>query len=1642
MRRKALLLFLLFCIGQIAIAQTFETWWKAVEKGMDQDLPATALKNLQFIRAEAVRQNNTAQLLRALFTEAVLQHEISPDSGTVIRDRIEAELEKEKHPVQRALWLNALGNLYAGMQRDFGGVQDTTYARRAHDLLLGSVENTALLGQTKTLDYLPVFDLKSGSKRIYNDDLLSIFTETLTNACTDNDFSIISTEELKSVLRRNLAFYQQQQHRVAALYVELQLARLEKEAKQLTLLKDIDRRYADLPENRETVSTICDLLEEKKLEEAMQRAREGVQRYGKSAPQLSNFILRHETPSLSLSWQHPRLDANRNPLYPGERYTALLTWNNLHNITLRFHRLTGVDASLKALKAYGVENEYDVSNNRIFNRILKKVKHTEELVLRKQTSAIPAYQTHNDSLLFVAPKSGIYLVELCADGKRKDGQLLYITRAAHLEFNGASLKSTFRKTTDVDFITGRPITSPTEKSFAPVENTRYRYGMTKLQTPGITTQSNQILYSDRNIYRPGQKVSVSLLVYSKTGDIYKVIPKAKSTIYLKDTYFKVVDSLHVTTDEFGVAAGEFTLPTICRPGQFHLTSSGNGNTANTTIRVEEYKRPKFKVTIDTIKGQLYTDRDVEITGRAMTFSGLPVAQSKVNWDWQLQYYLPWRTDREDNDTTISGKGSVTTDENGIFHFTVGMRANRNRSYYLEVNAEVVAPDGETQSAHQSARVNDIERPPKKELPFFTTHLNSTEDRGRITLHQPGTIFYDLVSTQNGIIEHKILEVKDSTTLSINWKPEYGDAATAYVTAIKEGNLHSAQLTVKHPTPDKRLLLKWNSFRSLLQPGQNEEWSLTVKYPDGKPAMANLMARLYDASLDAIGNPTSGNGEDSPWTFYYNFFRLTPRGYWNRVSYYLPSLSATDYIKLWPVPNLEFSNWKQSMFSYYGAFGDRVALAYNEAIPMSVKIGAKDEKRATYTAAPRMRQIAMSMSKEVVSQNDERIITTDEKSSRSPIRQNFAETAFFLPTLRTDPNGVVSLRFTLPESLTQWNFNAFAHDRNLNTGVLNDTVATRKLLAAEVATPRCLREGDEILWPVSVRNLSRKLAKGNLLLTISDATHRHLLKTFKGTFNIGAGQSHTENFTWQVPEGISKILVRVIAQNEQYSDGEEQEIPILTRRIEITRSVPFTLRQHENLNEKQTAAHHKLLALLPPGAQATFTTDTCRNALEEVASVVPQLLQTNNGSAYDQAVTLYGIGIAAHLHQYVKLSDYEISAYRATSADRLRASQEADGGWAWYKGMSSSPYITAQIATLLARLQVLTGENDNEIMLSRALDYLKQKVNESVERRKREKGIMLSLSEWEYNYLYALHLLGKSVGRNEKYLLDLASHDNKNLTMFGKSGQAVILNTPPYTKVAQTALQSLVEHTVYSEEMGRYFDTDRAFSGWSSYRIPTQTFAIESLQQMSISMPKVAGTPNAQLVEEMKLWLLQCKRTQQWNNSRATTDAVYSLLHQAPGDKLQLVWGSVTARYTLDPEKIQSGGSGFRLERQLQVLRGEKWVPAKEQLHSGEHVRWIYTLTADRDFDHVVLHSTLPAGFEALNPFSGYSWANGLPAYRMVRDAANEYFIEHLAKGSHTFTDEFVVTRCGRFDGGMAKINCVFAPEFNANSDAETITVTP
>ena len=1686
-----------------ATTQTFKNLWKDVEQHRRKDLPKSALKAVQVIRQKALETHDTPQLIAAMLSTYQLEKEISPDSTQKVIEEMERFCTAETRPVPRALWHSVLAqvlNQESSVEDIFGeesvdneaevlnealeggeeaGEQAKTPFTRSLEHFRAAFQDIPALATAKVEDYEALFNVSPKAATRIDHKLLVALLQDLFEIENYHSKPPFSVAEYVALLEKSRDLFLKNQEERAALQAEILLLQAKgdsylanftstlsldndektdvgekctfvSQAAALEAVEKVLARYGHLPEAGEVAVWQCHLMvsdEEniaQQLPKAITLAQEYTKKYVDYAHELKNFINEQTHPIFEVSWADSKEVQAGRALYPETEVVLPVKFRNAQKASVQLYRLSNISAN---------ELEKANASNHVQQRlqqILKKHGAKVPLFTKQlRPSPAPAYEEREDSIAFQAPKSGLYLMRLTVDGWYDRLAPCYVSRGQRLLFNSASRHQDAPEYLVVDQRSGKEINNKADLDALP-EIAELPFWMQHKHTPLNPKLEHSIeVYTDREVYRPNQMVEASALIYTQEVDIFQVLPNARVKARLLDTDGKEVKAQTLISDEMGVVSTRFMLPKYCKPGHFKVEFAlvdDNGNPHSEynakSFRVEEYKRPNFSVKLDDLTRKLALSDSVRFEGVAETFAGLPVADTELKWKLILNAWGFYRGRRGgSNNSAQLLTGTIKTDENGRFSIPVDWTFEDKSALNLNFSVEVVAPDGEEQSTNFnqwiSPRTETDEEQQQK--PLFEVKYNDTEDKAQLTIHGSGRLFLRLVSTNRGVIERKTIDVKDGYTRTFQWREEdnLGDALTANLYLLKDGEFHTKTITVTRPHPDKRFQLSWSTFRSQLTPGQYEEWELHVTYPDGKPTDANVIARLYDASLDAFLNP-EGTAEKAPWKFHYLFPREKPSGDWYHPNVGMPSFYPRYYYEPSYDKEQPSVTWRNGLFDYYldtQLRRDRITvMCADYAMPVE-ETSMEEEARAMPLNENRTAKVGQK---------------EDSADAANAVRKNFAETAYFNPTLRTDAEGKASISFILPSSLTEWTFNAFAFDRTLNSGTLTDKVVARKQLNAQVATPRFLREGDRIQWPVSLYNRSEQTQKGNLYLDIIDASTRETLKSFSQPYDLEAGKSLTQQWEWEVPMGCPNIAVCVMAKAENFSDGEEHEIPILPRNITMTVAEPFTVRGREDITVKTEKAKAALMARLGKHKDVKIEVAAEKDVYKEVADLVPKWMQVLNGSAYDQAVNLYGIQYAMSyaLRPLVSLSDSELQAYRQSAYDRLKAEQTSEGGWSWYPGMKASPYITSQIAILLARANSpSTGYPLDGSLLQAAMKFLDKEMTNRMAECKQKK-LQSYVGETETNYLYLCHLLDNKETPTIRYWINQMSKDDVYAyTMYGKAVQAQILAETKYKELAKTALQSVIEHTVASPEMGRYFDTQRALSGYASYRIPTQVMTIEALHHTSDETLKPLSLDREKVINDMYLWLLQSKRTQVWNNSRATTDAAYSLLTTQTFFGFFPIWGAVSATYTASPEKIAAQGSGFKLQRSLQVLRDGKWktLSGKQKnthftLKVGDHVRWVYTLKAERDFDHVALKSTRPAALESKNPFSGMTWMNDLSAYRMVRDAENEYFFEHLAKGKYTFYDEMVVMRAGAFSGGVATVQCTFAPEFVGNSSAVEVEV--
>lgn len=1134
--------------------------------------------------------------------------------------------------------------------------------------------------------------------------------------------------------------------------------------------------------------------------------------------------------------------------------------------------------------------------------------------------------------------------------------------------------------------------------------------------------------------------------------------------------------------------------------------------------------------MDNLPDNWVKEKKLEIKLTAMNLSGEPV-------DTPVTYQVVEMEKQKDGQEKEGRKVLTGTVEANKSFIPEAIYALPSGNYRLKLSAK------DTQGRECTASKNFLLFSLNDKRPPFVITDWFYQDGLEFDAASPATIYigsseknvyllYD-VFAGNKRLESKRIQLSDSViSFRFPYKKEYGDGILVSMAFVKDGRLYSHNARIMKPAPEKKLQLKWTTFRDKLRPGQQEEWKLTVLYPDGRPAEAEMLATMYDASLDKI---YSAHKLDFGVDFHY----VVPLTYWN-TSYMRNAYLYVDF------PLKRFR---------------AVPLEYSELIIPStgrmeaVVVGYGGSPRATLTGALKIRGRSAAnavMNQEAVTDmvlQEEMVETSAQEKAEMgsseelaetgdiQIRENFAETAFFYPQLRTNETGEVSISFVLPESLTRWKFMGLAHTQNVDYGKIEATATASKEFMLQPNMPRFVRVGDKANIAASLMNLSDKGVKGTVRMELFNPETEKVFYSQKQKFDMKGGETGHVNFAFEVSDKYAVMACRMVADGDTFSDGEQRYIPVLTDKQWVTETVPLNVNGEgvhtfslENLFNKHSktaseqrltvefTAHpawyavqalpvvanpqnedalswatayyaHSLAACIVKenprikqvfdswkaqgGTKETFMSNLQKN--QELKNILlaetPWLTEATNEAEQKQRIaTLFDLNT--------------MNSGLAVSVEKLRELQNGDGAWSWYKGMQGSRYVTTQVMEMLVRLNALTPQDADsrmQPMIQKGFEYLgKQAAEEYKSMKEAEKkgAVGIRPSEQVLRYLYICALDGKAPvdEKVNRYFIDKLSGEGKELTIYGKALGAIILQQAGKVAEAKLFMQSLMEYSVVTDEMGRYFDTPKARYSWFSYKIPTEVAAMEAIQRI---------TKDTKAIDEMKRWLLKQKQTQTWETPIATADAVYVLMATGTSDLLAntggveitlgkevirtsaddaigyikktmsgdvmnikkirvdkegagMGWGAVYAQYLESMDQISGQGNGLSVSRQL--YKGDEALNESAPLKVGDKITVRLTIKADRDMDFVQIKDDRAACMEPLQAVSGFRWSNGLGYYQATKDASTQFFIDQMRKGTYVIEYQVYVNRTGEYQAGIATVQSAYAPEFGGHTGGYRVMV--
>jgi uncharacterized protein YfaS (alpha-2-macroglobulin family) len=790
--------------------------------------------------------------------------------------------------------------------------------------------------------------------------------------------------------------------------------------------------------------------------------------------------------------------------------------------------------------------------------------------------------------------------------------------------------------------------------------------------------------------------------------------------------------------------------------------------------------------------------------------------------------------------------------------------------------------------------------------------------------------------------------------------------TLRVTFVRENRAYLETRRIDVPWSNKDLKVRWERFTNKLEPGQKVTWTAVITGKDARRAVAEMVATLYDESLDAYlpHQWMKGFGQ---------FFRQ------DQVNLYAQFENQAQ-----PLQHLQ-GQWKSSPkdvlwtyrsfpndiggnfwgYQFAGRGGAPGAMALRGA---ALQDGA--EAHFNLAAAAPMQQAAKGADRAERQSGEQGPPAAPPGPSLDNVapRKNLNETAFFFPHLLSDKDGEVKLQFTMPEALTRWKFLGFAHDKALRAGLLEDSAVTARELMVYPNPPRFLREGDLLEFTVKVVNQSDARQTGTVRLTLTDARTGKSVDALLGntkvdqSFTIPAKESRTFSWRLTTADDMGFLMYKAVAATEKTSDGEEGAVPVLSRRILVTESLPLPLRGAQT---KTFAFKH----LQQSGASNTLkhkqvTVQMVSNPNWYAVLALPYLMEYPYQCTEQTFNRLYANSLARHIANsdpkirrvfdlwkgtpaldsplmknqdlravmleetpWVRQAENESQARRniAILFDDNRLSNELaklnrqmtdlqlpDGAWPWFPGGPPNDYITLYITTGYGRLRHL-GVTTEAAPAIRALDRLDGWIDRTyreILRLKRKDKVNLSPTIALYLYGRSFFLKDQAVkpqnreavdyflGQARKYWLKLANRQSQ-------AHLALALSRFGDKETPQAILRSIKERAVTNEEMGMFWRDQELSWWWFRAPIETQAVMIEAFDEIM---------HDAKAVEDCKVWLLRQKQTRDWKTTKATADAVYALLLRGPsplgGDALvEVSLGGTPVR----PQNVEAG-TGFYEKR--------------------------------------------------------------------------------------------------------------------------------
>jgi len=834
--------------------------------------------------------------------------------------------------------------------------------------------------------------------------------------------------------------------------------------------------------------------------------------------------------------------------------------------------------------------------------------------------------------------------------------------------------------------------------------------------------------------------------------------------------------------------------------------------------------------------------------------------------------------------------------------------------------------------------------------FWSSAKKSNYQVGEVAKIEVGTTSQNLNLIYEVEIDKKIVETKKLTLskekklIEFPIKEEHRGNFCIHFVTVNQNRFYSNKETIVVPWSNKDLKIEFQTFRNKLKPGEKEQWKLKISGAKGERVASEMVASLYDASLNAFAK---NNWYFNIYPYYYSYINWDASRSFATANSQLLENNWNSYTGM-AYFYYDALNWFGFSFSYYRYRDYEKSRSYKKGMKMREETseGEMDEmvmeEKSDASISPKTESAKDGFSdldKNLGGKDDKPKNKKDTEEQENPVqvRTNFNETAFFYPHLETNAEGEVLINFTIPESLTRWDFLGFAHTKDLEYGLIRESIVTQKELMLLPNVPRFFREGDKIFFSTKISNLADSDLAGDVSLQLFDSFTGAPIDDKLGNtnnskkFSSKKGQSTQVEWGLSIPLGLQGITYRLIAKSGSFSDGEEAIVPVLTNRMLVTESIPLSVRKKGTKNftftkllesgKSDTLRHEKFTFEFTPNPvwyalqslpyimeypyecnEQTFARFYANSIAFQIVNSNPKIKKVYEAWKNNPESLMSNLEKNQELKSLLLEETPWVLDAKDESASKKRIgllfetekiekelkkalkklveAQVINGGFPWFSGLPDDRYITQHIACGLGRLLKLdidSVKNNPQItsMTQRAINYLDDRAREDYEWLVKNK---IDLNKDNIGFLDIHYLYTRS------FFMDVPvnAFNKKAFDYWRTQAQKYWLNKSIY-------MQGLIALSLY-----RMNDENRAKEIVASLK----ENSIENEEMGIYWKNNIAGyywyqapvetqsllievfteiAKDTQLVDAMKVWLLKQKQVQNWKTTKATTDACYALL---------------------------------------------------------------------------------------------------------------------------------------------------------------------